>query len=172
MPKNDRAFGDHRACAAPRAFGDGSSRRPGLPTGLQPQRIGAAIPAGAGGLRPREYAVPRSSCNDPPTWSPRPRDPRSPGTFAAGPGRDAEAEEAFREAIRLDPGRPESHDHLAAIYFQSRRPDQAIREWREAVRVSLTYAPGHYNLGSAYQAAGRLDEAPRSTTRPSGRKAT
>lgn len=70
-----------------------------------------------------------------------------------------EAEQAFREAIRLLPSRPEPRDHLAAFLYQAGDSRQAAQEWQEAIRVDADYAPAHYNLGSVYQAQGRLDEA-------------
>jgi len=71
----------------------------------------------------------------------------------------AEAEQAFREAIRRIPKRAEPHDHLAAFLYQSGRTEEAIAEWQAAVRENSQYAVGHYNLGSAYQRVGRLDQA-------------
>jgi tetratricopeptide (TPR) repeat protein len=71
----------------------------------------------------------------------------------------AEAEQAFREAIRLLPSRPEPRDHLASILYQSGRRQEAARQWQEAIQADSNYAPAHYNLGSVYQAEGRLDEA-------------
>ena len=70
-----------------------------------------------------------------------------------------EAEQAFREAIRLMPDRPEPRDHLAAFLYQTGDIRRAAQEWQEAIRVDADYAPAHYNLGSVYQAQGNLDEA-------------
>ncbi len=70
-----------------------------------------------------------------------------------------EAEQAFREAIRLLPSRPEPRDHLAAFLYQAGQSPEAARQWEEAIRVDADYAPAHYNLGNVYQAQGRLDEA-------------
>ena len=71
----------------------------------------------------------------------------------------AQAEQAFRDAIRLLPTRPEPRDHLAAFLYQSGNREEAARLWQEAIQVDSEYAPAHYNLGSVYQAEGRLDEA-------------
>jgi len=71
----------------------------------------------------------------------------------------AGAEQAFREAIRLRPSRPEPRDHLAALLYQAGKKQEAARAWQEVIQVDSEYAPAHYNLGSVYQADGRLDEA-------------
>src|SRR5262245_18792565 len=91
----------------------------------------------------------------------------TPGSAAAldrkalalqGMGRPG-AEETFREAIRLDPSRPEPYDHLATLLYQSGKVDEAIAQWRAAIQADGRYAPARYNLGSVLQARGNLEEA-------------
>ena len=80
------------------------------------------------------------------------------GLALHGMGREG-AEEAFREAIRLDPSRPEPYDHLAALLYRSGKTDEAIEQWRAAIRADGRYAPARYNLGSVLQARGNLEDA-------------
>ncbi|HEU5181881.1 MAG TPA: tetratricopeptide repeat protein [Candidatus Polarisedimenticolia bacterium] len=80
------------------------------------------------------------------------------GLALQGMGRP-DAEQTFREAIRLEPSRPEAYDHLAALLYQSGKADDAIEQWRAAIRADGRYAPARYNLGSVLQARGNLEEA-------------
>jgi tetratricopeptide (TPR) repeat protein len=87
----------------------------------------------------------------------------SPGDDAAN-WRDA-AEQAYRDALELDPHLGEAHCQLGKLLWDSRRHEEALREYRLA--VDGRRLPGdlpfrveaHVNLGVAAGQAGRVDEA-------------
>lgn len=71
----------------------------------------------------------------------------------------AEAEAAYRQALRLHPGDPELHYDLGGLLLAMQRPDQAEASYRAA----LLLAPGHpqvlLQLGNALAAQGRHADA-------------
>jgi tetratricopeptide (TPR) repeat protein len=71
--------------------------------------------------------------------SERPNDPRPPfhrGMIALQAGRPAEAEEALRTALRIDPRRANAHKALAvAILGDTGRREEALGHFREAIRL-------------------------------------
>jgi tetratricopeptide (TPR) repeat protein len=74
------------------------------------------------------------------------------------------AERAFRDAIRLGPGRFESHYELGFALYQQRdgRPktlDQAIDAFRQAIRRFPTEPQAHFALGSCLKEQGHWGEA-------------
>jgi tetratricopeptide (TPR) repeat protein len=58
------------------------------------------------------------------------------------------AEREFRESIRLDPGRVESHYHLGLVLIQRKDFDGAEHEFCEVVRCDPNFADAHVNLGT------------------------
>ena len=58
------------------------------------------------------------------------------GVGLLGQGRQAEAEQALREAVRLDPRSPRAHETLAALYFNSGRLTEAQTLLADGVRLS------------------------------------
>jgi tetratricopeptide (TPR) repeat protein len=68
------------------------------------------------------------------------------------------AEEAYKTAIQIDPGRDDSHLKLGNLYFSQKRYDEARKEYAEAVRLN----PGtvnRYALGQAFIELDRFAEA-------------
>ncbi|VAX02460.1 hypothetical protein MNBD_GAMMA20-1546 [hydrothermal vent metagenome] len=58
------------------------------------------------------------------------------GVGLLGQGRQAEAEQALREAVRLAPRSPRAHETLAALYFNSGRLTEAQTLLADGVRLS------------------------------------
>jgi tetratricopeptide (TPR) repeat protein len=86
--------------------------------------------------------------------------------------RHAEAEAAYREAVRLDPFYAGAHNGLGNVLVSLRRYAEAEAAYREAVRLDPSYAGAHNGLGNAllelkryagaeaaYREAVRLDPA-------------
>lgn len=74
-------------------------------------------------------------------------------------GRLAEAESAYREALRLDPALDAAHNNLGILLALKGQPDQAADEFRAALRLAPRDATVHLNLGTLLARSGRLDEA-------------
>lgn len=75
-------------------------------------------------------------------------------------GRADEAQQAYRDALRLDPRFIPARVNLAMLYDQLGRKKEAEHELREAIRISPNYAEAHYSLGLLLaEVPARLDEA-------------
>jgi tetratricopeptide (TPR) repeat protein len=70
---------------------------------------------------------------------------------------DAEAENEYRAAVRVDPKNVEAHLVLFVLLGQKGDLDAEIAEEREALRIKPQYALGHIFLGVALGQAGDLD---------------
>jgi tetratricopeptide (TPR) repeat protein len=89
------------------------------------------------------------------------------GLFLTGAGRTGEAENAFREAIRLDPARSDAHTHLGNLYADEQRLGEAESEYRRAVALDSLDASSRYNLSLLLEQTGREPEARRQLERAS-----
>ena len=74
-------------------------------------------------------------------------------------GRHAEAEAAYREAIRLDPGSAGAHHGLGRVLWDVKRLGEAEASLREAIRLNPDDAVVHNSLGGLLQDVKRLGEA-------------
>jgi tetratricopeptide (TPR) repeat protein len=74
-------------------------------------------------------------------------------------GRDREAEDAFREAVRWDSTRVEDRDELARIALADGRPDEALAHVDAALRLGADTPERRALRGRVLAAAGRLPEA-------------
>jgi serine/threonine protein kinase/TolA-binding protein len=81
------------------------------------------------------------------------------GIALAAQGRHAEAEAAFRDAIRLRPGYPEAYTGLGNALFSQGRHPEATAAFRQALSLRPDYPEAHTNLGIALAAQGRHAEA-------------
>lgn len=76
--------------------------------------------------------------------------------------RDGKFPEAFREAqnaVRLDPGRAESHNLYGTLLTARGAHEKGASEFREALKIDPGYAPAHNNLGDYYSSAGMKEQA-------------
>jgi serine/threonine-protein kinase len=71
----------------------------------------------------------------------------------------AGAEEALREAIRLNPGHPEAHHELSMLLLRSNRLNEALREAQLTVYLSPLTARFEQGLGEVHLYSGRYDQA-------------
>jgi len=69
------------------------------------------------------------------------------------------AEDAIREAIRLNPGHAEAHHELSMLLLRRNRLGEALREARVAVYLSPLTARFEQGLGEVHLYSGRYDEA-------------
>jgi tetratricopeptide (TPR) repeat protein len=66
--------------------------------------------------------------------------------------RPAEAEAAFREAIRLDPGYADAHNNLGNVLGDVQRYADAEAAYREAIRLNPDYADAPAKLKNLLRA--------------------
>ena len=88
------------------------------------------------------------------------------GVEAYKKNRDAEAVEAFKEAVRLDPNFAEAHYRLGLAYNATDRKDEAKKAYEAAVKAYKRLlqskpkdAEAHYNLGLVYGKLFKPEEA-------------
>jgi tetratricopeptide (TPR) repeat protein len=70
-----------------------------------------------------------------------------------------EAEERYREAIRMNPNDVDAHYNLGNLLYDLERDDEAEKEYREAIRINPDYAAAHKNLGNLLYDLERDEEA-------------
>jgi superkiller protein 3 len=89
---------------------------------------------------------------------------KSPGRFSLlgvalrNLGKDLEAEEAYRSAIRLDPAYEEAHFNLGVL-FRKDRPSEAQALFRAALELDPDYGAAHRELGHVLSKLGFTAEA-------------
>ncbi|MDQ2804972.1 MAG: hypothetical protein M3Y41_20715, partial [Pseudomonadota bacterium] len=71
---------------------------------------------------------------------------RDAGNRLYGEYRYIDAEAAYREAIRLDPGNADAHNDLGYLFVIVDRPLEAEAAYREAIRLNPRHAEAHDNL--------------------------
>ncbi len=71
---------------------------------------------------------------------------RNAGNRLCGEYRYADAEAAYRKAIRLDPGNADAHNDLGYFFVIVNRPLEAEAEYREALRLNPHHSEAHDNL--------------------------
>lgn len=69
------------------------------------------------------------------------------------------AQDAFLQALKLDPSNPYYRYNLALVYSERGRPDWAYRELREVVRYKPDYVQAHFRIGLFFMAAGVYQDA-------------
>jgi predicted O-linked N-acetylglucosamine transferase (SPINDLY family) len=74
-------------------------------------------------------------------------------------GRLADAEAAYREILRADPGNIDATHFLGVIAYQQGRLEDAERMIRDALARKPENPPAHNNLGNILDRLGRADEA-------------
>ncbi len=79
--------------------------------------------------------------------------------------RTEEAEDAYREGIRLDPEFIPIRYNLALLLHQSNRPRRAEQEYRWVLKTMPDHAWSHYQLGVLFYERGRRAAAIRSYAR-------
>ena len=81
------------------------------------------------------------------------------GKSFRGQGLHADAEAAYREAIRLDPGFAAAHDGLGYVLWEVKRFGEAEAALREAIRLDPGNAAAHHDLGNVLRDLDRFGEA-------------
>lgn len=80
-------------------------------------------------------------------------------------GNYAEAERAYLQAEKIDPGDAEMLCSLGALYVLTDRPRKAVETLEKAARVAPSVPTCYSNLALAYAMVGRFDDAERSLKR-------
>jgi tetratricopeptide (TPR) repeat protein len=74
-------------------------------------------------------------------------------------GRMDDAENSYRQAVRLDGMDPLARMGLGELKIATGRPEEAIQEYELALRRQPTLVPAHQGLGNALAVLGRNEEA-------------
>jgi spermidine synthase len=74
-------------------------------------------------------------------------------------GRSAEAEEAYREAVKLRPDEASARYNLGNALFIEGKSGEAIAEYRQALRINPSHSKAHHTLADALLKSGRPAEA-------------
>ena len=74
-------------------------------------------------------------------------------------GRNAEALDHHRQAVRLDPGAATMHMNFGNTLARMRRFEEALAEYDQALAIEPQSSEAHLNKGAALMELGRLDEA-------------
>jgi tetratricopeptide (TPR) repeat protein len=78
------------------------------------------------------------------------------------PATQAEAVEAYRQALELDPNHAASHINLGTLHYNRQDYSLAERYYRKAIEVDPRYALAYFDLGNVLDETGRLADAVRS----------
>ena len=89
----------------------------------------------------------------------RPLSHRGLGAALFAQGFFAEAEVAYREALRLRPDDAQSHFDLWTVLEKQDKHAESEAAYREAIRVKPDHAEAHSRLGTALGHQGRWEEA-------------
>ncbi|MDY6951424.1 MAG: tetratricopeptide repeat protein, partial [Thermodesulfobacteriota bacterium] len=81
------------------------------------------------------------------------------GLALAKQGKNEEAIDHYREALRIDPDSEKAHNNLGLALESQGKVEEAIRHYVEALDIRPDYFVAHNNLGSALGSRGRFDEA-------------
>jgi tetratricopeptide (TPR) repeat protein len=73
--------------------------------------------------------------------------------------RDAEAADAFRHAIEVNPLHAQAHNNLGVLFERERRWEDAAAAYRRAVESQPAFRLGRFNLGRMLIALGKNDDA-------------
>jgi serine/threonine-protein kinase len=84
---------------------------------------------------------------------------RSLGNLYLGLGRPTEALDAYREAIRLNPGFALAWYEIGIVYRKLGKTADAISAYREAIRLNGDFAEPHCNLAQLLRDQGKYEEA-------------
>jgi len=74
-------------------------------------------------------------------------------------GKPAEAIEAFRKAIEIQPDYISAHDNLGVALQQQGKLAEAIEAFRKAIDIQPDFVRAHYGLGNVLNEQGKLEEA-------------
>jgi protein O-mannosyl-transferase len=81
------------------------------------------------------------------------------GAILLDDGKIGEAISEDRQAMRIEPGFPETYDNLGNALFKAGHTDEAISMFREALRIDPASAEVEDNLGNALLKKGAVGEA-------------
>ena len=72
---------------------------------------------------------------------------------------DSEAEEAYKEVLKINPDTTNVYNSLGILYRKQRKYDEALKQYHMAIKVSPDDENILYNLGRALLDADRVDDA-------------
>lgn len=81
------------------------------------------------------------------------------GIFLVGSKKLKEAEQSFKEALKLDSTDAMAYVNLGNLYDQEGKKTEALNEYLRAISLDSGNSRAHYNLGLLYAEQGRLEEA-------------
>ena len=69
------------------------------------------------------------------------------------------AQEAYNEALRINPKYAQAHNGLGMVHEQLGQLDKAIEEYEIALSIDENNAVANYNLGLAYNEKNDIDQS-------------
>ena len=77
-------------------------------------------------------------------------------------GKHKEAEQLYREILKVDSNHLDANNNLGALLYGLDRLEEAEKSYRKAIELKSDFAEGHYNLAITLQKLNRLEEAEKS----------
>ena len=81
------------------------------------------------------------------------------GFYYFGKGKPKEAQEAYRESLRINPNYADAHNNLGHALAEEKKFAEAMVHYRLALRTSPDHPEIHNNLGNALSETGDIDGA-------------
>jgi len=83
----------------------------------------------------------------------------NPGLLLEHRGREAEAEEQYRLALRIFPDDVKAHVNLGNALVRHGKPSEAVQQYEEALWIQPNHAQARINLGNVWLLQGNISEA-------------
>jgi tetratricopeptide (TPR) repeat protein len=74
-------------------------------------------------------------------------------------GRDSEAVEQYKIALKINPSNALSHSNMGVVLLRMGKVDEAEKHLREAVRLGIKYPQAHFYLAEILRQKGFPEEA-------------
>ncbi len=81
------------------------------------------------------------------------------GVTQAGSGQLVQAEDSFRNSLKINPSNPATWNNLCALLVSLKRNDEAIEACKRAIDLDAKFGDAHYNLALAYYFGGSQKDA-------------
>jgi Flp pilus assembly protein TadD len=81
------------------------------------------------------------------------------GNVLVNQGKDDEAIEHFRKALRIKPDDERAHTNLGSVLARQGKVEEAVAHYDKALQIKPNLAETYYALGIALEGQGRVDEA-------------
>ena len=76
-------------------------------------------------------------------------------------GKHKEAEQLYREILKVDSNHLDANNNLGALLYGLDRLEEAEKSYNKAIELKPDFVEGHYNLAITLQKLNKLEEAER-----------